>query len=258
LAQSRRATPKKSSYSSFYWILGAIAVVGIAALLYSVLRARTGRAATEPVPMAALSSQQLYQTARPVTLGEASAPVRLVVFSDYMCPFCGQWASQVQPALVNDFVKPGKLQILYYDFPLGGAHRWSFLAARGARCAEAQGKFWEYHDALFGKQSEWSAATSEPVKLLEQYAGTVGLDQAKFNACLESDQFADVVTANRQVGDQLGVDATPTIIINQQKINNPMDYGLLKQLIEKEAAAAAPAGAAPATAPATATGGAGS
>ncbi|MBX6365949.1 MAG: DsbA family protein [Gemmatimonadetes bacterium] len=254
MPQSRRATPQKSSYRSFYWILGAIAVVGIGVLLFAVLRARAGRAATEPVPMQALTSQELFQKARPVTLGESSAPVRMVVFSDYMCPFCGQWAAQVQPALVNDFVKSGKLQILYYDFPLGGAHRWSFLAARAARCAEAQGKFWEYHDLLFGRQSEWSASTSEPVGLFETYAGTVGLDPAKFNACLESDQYAELVTANRQLGEQLGVDATPTIIINQEKVQNPLDYGVLRDLIAKEAGAAPAAG----TAPAAPSGGSGS
>lgn len=231
MPQTRRNPPERSSYRFFYWLLGGIAVAGIVALVVAVVRAKSTSAATEPVDMGNLSAQQLYQQAKPETIGPDNAPARLVIFSDYMCPFCGQWAAQVQPRLVDDYVKQGKLQIVFYDFPLGGAHRFSFLASRAARCAGDQGKFWPYHDVLFGKQSEWAASSSAPVGALEQYAADLGLNTSTFNSCLESDAHADVVTANRLLGEQLGVNATPTVIVDQKRMSNPLDYGVLQQLI---------------------------
>ncbi len=241
--QSRRTAPAKSPYRFFYWILAAIALVGIAALVYSVVRARSGgSAAMAPVPMDSTNLAAINAKASPQVLGSASAPVKLVEFADYTCPFCGEWAARVQPQLKRDFVDTGKLQIVFYEFPLGseGEHRYAFLAARAARCAGDQGKFWEMHDRLFGTQSEWTFANTPPVKAFEGYAKGLGLDAAKYNACLESDRFADAITASHLLGDQLGVDSTPTIIINQRRLDvNDMglnDYEKLKQTIEQAGA----------------------
>ena len=235
--QSRRTQPAKSAYRSFYWILAAIALVGIAVLVYSVVRARSGgSAAMEPVKLDSTSLAAINARTSPQRLGSPNAPVKLVEFADYTCPYCGHWAAQVQPRLIQDFVNTGKLQIVFYDFPLGseGEHKYSFLAARAARCAGEQGKFWEMHDYLFGHQSEWSFASGAPVKTFEGYARTLGVDPAKYNACLESDRYADAVTADHMLGEQLGVDSTPTIIINEKRLSDPglNDYDSLKKTIE--------------------------
>jgi len=244
---ARKATPVRSPYRFFYWILAAIALVGIAALVFSVVRARTGgSAAMALVKMDSTNLTAVNAKAAPQVLGQASAPVKLVEFADYTCPYCGQWAAQVQPQLIRDYVNTGKLQIVFYDFPLGseGEHKYSFLAARAARCAAEQGKFWEMHDALFGRQSEWSFVATAPVKQFEEYARGVGVEPTKFNACLESDRYADAVTASHYLGEQLGVNETPTIIINEKRLSNPglHDYEGLKKTIEDAGAgAAAPA-----------------
>lgn len=238
--QTRRKAPAKSPYRFFYWILVAIALVGITALVYSVVRARSGgSAAMQLVPMDSTDLAAVNAKAAPETLGPATAPVKLVIFADYTCPYCGEWAAQVQPRLVQDFVNQGTLQIVFYDFPLGneGEHRYSFLAARAARCAGAQGKFWEMHDYLFGQQSQWTYAPNPPVKQFEGYARALGLDPAKFDACLQSESYADAVTADHILGEQLGVDATPTVIINEKRISDPglNNYDGLKKIIENAA-----------------------
>jgi protein-disulfide isomerase len=222
VAPQKRTAPAPSPNRIFYWILVAVALAGVALLAFSVVRARSGRGAVmEPVQLDSTSLRAIYAQAKPEKLGPDSAPVKLVIFSDYMCPYCGDWAAQVQPRLVQDFVKPGTLQIAFYDFPLGGAHRYSFLAARAARCAGAQGRFWEMHDAIFGRQSEWSYASSPPVSAFESYARALGLDTSAFDGCLESSRFADVVTADHLLGEQLGINSTPTVIINEQRLQDP-------------------------------------
>jgi len=235
------APPAKPPLRLFYWILIVVALVGIAALVFLVVRARVGgSAALAPVQMDTTNLRAIYARATPETIGQPGAPVKLVIFADYTCPYCGQWAAQVQPRLVQDYVNAGKLQIVYYDFPLGseGEHQYSFLAARAARCAGEQGKFWEMHDYLFGRQSEWSFAASTPVKTFEGYARALGVDQAKFDACLESERFADVVTANHLLGERLGVNSTPTVIINEKKIDDPIKYDVLQQVIAQSGGAA--------------------
>jgi protein-disulfide isomerase len=235
VAAQKKAT-KKSNLTMFYWILGAVIVVGLGAIAFAKYKSTdTQGAVDKPVTLAdSTDARSIYQRATPMTLGNADAKVKLVVFSDYQCPYCGQWASQVQTALINDYVKTGKLQFVYYDFPLGGAHKYSFLAARGARCAGDQNKFWEYHDLLFGQQSEWAFRSGIPMDDFEKYADQVGVNRPQFDACLKSDKYADVVTANRILGDQLGVGATPTILINNRKVREPLDYKEIKDMIAKE------------------------
>lgn len=232
----QKKPPKKSSLTKFYWILGAVIAIGVAAIAYAKFKSGdTQGAVDKPVTLAdSTDARSIYQKATPMQLGEGTAPVKLVVFSDYQCPYCGQWASQVQNALVNDYVKTGKLQLVYYDFPLGGAHKYSFLAARAARCAGEQNKFWEYHDLLFGQQSEWAFRAGVPIDDFDKYADQVGVKRDQFDVCLKSDKFADVVTANRLLGDQLGVNATPTILINNRKVREPLDYKEIKDMIAKE------------------------
>jgi len=238
MAKGQKRATATGGLKGFYAILAVVAIVGIVALV-SVVAKQGGAAATEPIPLPELTTdtRALVEMAKGVTIGESTAPVKLIVFSDYQCPWCGQFSSQVKPLLVENQVKAGKLQLVMYDFPLGGGHKYSFVAARAARCAGDQGKFWEYHDLLFGQQSRWSTKPSVPIKQFEEYAAQLGLDTQAFGQCLNSDRHADVVSANRLLGEQLGVNGTPTVIINNKRVQRPLDYGELSELIEREAGA---------------------
>lgn len=238
MAQAKKAA-KGSNLKSFYLVLGALALIGVAAIAWVVVKNKNSKAAMEPVAVeGAQDPSRLVAKAQGVTTGQSTAPVKMLVFSDYMCPFCGSFAAQVEPTLISEFVNTGKLQYVYYDYPLGGAHKYSFLAARAARCAGDQNKFHEYHDLLFGKQSDWSFDESAPIGKFLDYGKEVGIADANgFKQCVQSDKFADIVSANHALGEQLGVNATPTVYINGKKVpvDLVMDIGKLRELINKEA-----------------------
>lgn len=232
---AKKKTPAKSSgFRGFYLLLGVVAVVGVAAIGFA-MRGNGGGAATEPIALQGLDNpSQLLAKAEGVTVGNQDAPVTLIVFSDYQCPGCAQFAARIKPILEANEVKAGKVKIVYYDLPLTSIHRHSFLAARAARCAGDQGKYWELHQTLFQHQSDWSFSRTAPLKQFKDYAATAGVDQAAFASCLESDRFAETVTANAMLAQQLGVNSTPTVIINNRRVRDPFDYAAIAQLIAEE------------------------
>jgi protein-disulfide isomerase len=237
VAQNRKAAPA-TGLKKFYWVLGLLAIVGVAAIAWVVVNGRTGAAAMEPVAVeGAQDPQALVAKAQGVAVGPENAPVKMLVFSDFQCPYCGTFALQVAPVLKNEFVTNGKLQIVYYDFPLGGSHRFSFLASRAARCAGEQNRFWEYHDMLFARQADWAFEESPPVGKLLEIGKEVGLTGKEFEKCVKSDKYQDVVSANRTLGERLQVNATPTLFMNGRKV--PSEVGLdvkaLRDLINSSA-----------------------
>jgi protein-disulfide isomerase len=241
VAQARKTPAKKSGLQPFYYVLGGLLLLGIIAIGVTVMRNRAGGAALEPVPLEGLNNQEIIARAQGIKLGPDNAPAKLLVFSDFMCPYCGQFASQIEPQLKSEFIDSGKLQLVFYDFPLGGTHVHSFLAARAARCAGDQNKFWEYHNTLFGRLSEWGVSQSPPVAQFEDYANEVAIDQGQFNECLRSAKYQDVVSASRKLGDQLGVNATPTLILNGKRVRGEigLDMNALRELINAEIGAGA-------------------
>lgn len=241
-SKSKKPARSGTNLRPFYWLLGVIALAGLGFIGLSALRG--SEAAQEPVslPKTVVSDpQQLVRAARGIASGQDNAAVRILVFSDFMCPACMHFATNVEPQLRTEFILPGRVQLVYYDFPLGGAHRWSFLASRAGRCAEEQGKFWELHDRLFTNQREWSFRQSEPVSDFERYAQDVGVAGDAFRSCLNSDKHAELVSANKALGVQLGVSGTPTLFMNGHMLRDEWnDYNKLKQRIMRELGSSAP------------------
>jgi protein-disulfide isomerase len=231
VARQKKGSPAGGSRTNvFYLVLGLVALAGVGTLAYAVFSG--GRAATEPVEVEGLDDPQtLVALARGIPLGDASAPVKILEFGDYECGACATFASTVKPLIRNELVESGQVQFIYYDFPLSN-HRHSFLAARAARCAGDQGRYWEYQDVLFGQQSRW-AFQARPSDLFLGYAEQIGIDRAAFRSCLESDRHADVVTANYRLGEQLGVNATPTVIVNGRRVQN-WSMAEIRRVVEQE------------------------
>lgn len=234
MAKKKQAAQSRSkNMKAFYGILAAIAVVGIGAIVYAANRGG-GDMVTEPLDMSQISdAETLLTRAQGVTVGEENAPVKVLVFSDYMCPGCAHWANNIEKNLKAEFIDSGKVQYTYYDFPLPG-HVHSFIASRAARCAGNQGRFWEYHDRLFGQQQQWSYQPSTPTNQLLQYATDIGVERAQFEDCLRSDEHAEVVTANVLLGQQLGVNGTPTVYVNQRRLGNNEwgDYSAVRAAVQ--------------------------
>jgi protein-disulfide isomerase len=193
-------------------VLGVVVVLGGGIVLWNAFRSVTDTTVRSPLELPALSAQELLELAQPTVIGNEAAAITIMDFSDFSCPSCQQFASRVKPLLDRGYIQEGLARFAYYDFPLPGFPN-SFLAARAARCAGDQGGFWPFHDELFRNQSQWSVM-ADPSPTFEGFAEAGGLDRAAFRACLRSDRHAEVVTANRDLGIQLGVAGTPTIFLN--------------------------------------------
>ncbi|MFZ8829861.1 MAG: DsbA family protein [Candidatus Aenigmatarchaeota archaeon] len=162
--------------------------------------------------------------------GSPDAKVTIVVFSDFQCPFCQRFSLQTLPLIEEKYIKTGKVRFVYRDFPLS-FHQYAQKAAEAAECANEQGKFWEYHDILFQKLSEWASVGESKFK---EYAQQLGLDMQKFNQCLDSGKYANEVQKDYNDGLKYGVSGTPTFFINGIKIVGAQPYSVFEQIIEQE------------------------
>ena len=158
-------------------------------------------------------------------LGNASAPVTLVEFSDFQCPFC----ARVMPTLKRVQEAYGdRVRLVWRDFPLTAIHPQAFGAAQAGQCAQEQGKFWALHDLLFANQQALEPA------LLKAYAADAGLDAEAFGACLDTAKYADRVQAQMGVGTGLGVRSTPTVFINGRMVSGAQPYEVFTKIIDEE------------------------
>lgn len=162
--------------------------------------------------------------------GSSNAPVTIVEFSDFQCPFCERFFTQTLPSIEENFIKTGKAKLVYRDFPLS-FHQYAEKAAEAADCANEQGKFWEYHDTLFQKQSEW---TSGGVDKLKEYAKNLNLDTNKFNTCLDSGKYANEIQKDLNDGSSYGVSGTPTFFINGIEVVGAQPYSAFEQVINQQ------------------------
>jgi protein-disulfide isomerase len=158
--------------------------------------------------------------------GPANAPVTVVEFSDYQCPFC----ARVVPTIVKLRQTYGdKIRVVFKDFPLPN-HGNAPKAAEAAHCAGEQGKYWDMHDRLFANQQALA------VPSLKQTAAGLGLDAGKFDQCLDSGKYAASVSADMKQGEQLGVQSTPTVYVNGRAVVGAQPFEFFKSVIDEELA----------------------
>ncbi len=145
-------------------------------------------------------------------LGEESAPIALVEFSDFQCPFCARLFSQTLPQIKENYVKKGKARFYYRDLPLQAIHPNALPAAYSARCANEQGKFWEMHDLLFERQALW-AGQPDPKDTFVSYAEELGLDIEAFSQCYDNAKYQEDITKDVSDAAKLAVRGTPAVFI---------------------------------------------
>ncbi len=138
--------------------------------------------------------------------GASTAKVALVEFTDFQCPYCGEFAKDTYPQLVANYISSGKLKFFYRDLPLS-FHQFAMSAAHAARCAGEQGKFWEMHDSLFADQPALAD------KDLQDRASKLGLDTAQFSACLASDKYESDIQNSVADAQKMGIRGTPAFIL---------------------------------------------
>jgi protein-disulfide isomerase len=151
------------------------------------------------------------------SLGRADAPVTVVEFSDYQCPFCGRFFATVLPALKSEYIDAGKVRYVFRDYPLEQLHPQARKAAEAAHCAGDEGRYWAMHDALFQNQR----ALTPPQ--LGEHARALGLDSTRFAECLTSGRYAAQIERGLADGAAAGVQGTPGFVIGRTKAGDVVE-----------------------------------
>lgn len=162
-------------------------------------------------------------------LGDKNAPVTIVEFSDYQCPFCKKFWSDSFEQIKTTYIDTGKVKFIYRDFPLG-FHQNAQKAAEAAECAGEQGKYFGMHDKLF--QNGQADGTGLNVADLKKYAQELGLNTAKFNECLDSGKMKAEVLKDFSDGQRAGVQGTPSFYINGQMVSGAQPFSVFEQVID--------------------------
>lgn len=158
--------------------------------------------------------------------GPADAPITIVEFSDYQCPFCAR-VTPTMDRVMKTYA--GKVRRVFKDFPLP-SHPQAPKAAEAARCAGDQGKYWEMHARLFANQAALQ------IDQIKKTASSLGIDQAAFDQCLDGGKYTSKVAADLDQGEGLGVNSTPSLFINGRPLVGAQPFDVFKQVIDEELA----------------------
>jgi protein-disulfide isomerase len=192
-------------------------------------------------------------------LGSDDAPVKIVSYEDFQCPFCLLYTAEQEPLVINELVKSGKVQLEYRHLPILGNE--SFSAAMASQCAADQNKFWPFHHKLFLLQAQEGQADPGGERTnvgrfsddnLKKFAGELGLDQAAFDECFDSREHLQLVTNQQREANSFGITGTPGFLVNGTPLGTGTPQGIeawrdiVKQVEDANATATANASASPA------------
>lgn len=164
-------------------------------------------------------------------LGDSEAPVLIVEFSDYQCPFCKRFEAETLPQLIQAYVDTGKVRLAFRDFPLTQIHANALPAALASECADEQGSFWPYHDLLFARQSDW-APSDDIQATLVHYAVELKLDESAFSACLGENRYLEEIQHDFSDGVSYGITGTPSFFINGKKLVGALPFSEFQAAID--------------------------
>jgi protein-disulfide isomerase len=211
-------------------VIGVIVVLAVAVVGWLIYQN------SRPIGEYVTIPTQEYPLASGKSMGQADAPITILVFSDFQCPFCGVLATSTEEQLIENFVNTGQARLEYRHFivvdgNVGGSE--SRDAAEASECAAEQGQFWNYHNFVFGnQQGEGRGAFAE--RRLKAFAEAIGLDTAAFNACFDSNRYAGAVRTDEALGTQMGVTGTPSVFVNGYRMDNPLDLAEYQRVIEAQ------------------------
>jgi protein-disulfide isomerase len=228
----REQRVKKQQQQRMTTLLGIAAVALLVVALLVVPSLLRNKNVTKPTEVKARPQASAN------SMGDPEAPVKIVEYSDFQCPYCKQFSVETEQQLIDAYIATGKVHFTYV--PFGPAGQWigpeSEAAANAAFCAGDQNKFWEYHDYLFANQTGENIGDFVQSRLLT-FGQSVGLDMAKFRSCVTGDQFITQLTQGLVQGKQAGVGGTPSFTINGKLIEGAVPFTTFQTEIEAALAA---------------------
>jgi len=229
--KSESITIKKEAlwkYATF--ILAAVLIVG-AIVFFVNSDGNSGKAVNTGSGTGSANGNVVVSADDDAVLGDADAPVEIIEFSDYQCPYCGKFWSETLPQIEKDYIQTGKAKLVFRDFPLESIHPMAMPAALAAECVKDKGgddAYYKYHDKLFANQASLSNDN------LKKWAKELGYD---ISSCLDSKKFESEVRNDLADGSAAGVQGTPSFIINGQMISGAQPYSVFKQIIDAQLSA---------------------
>jgi len=172
--------------------------------------------------------------------GEQNAPITIVEFSDFQCPFCARFHMQTLPLILEQYVETGKVKFVYRDFPIQNSHPNAMPAAAASECAHEQDKYWEYHDALFENQEMWNKLEiTSAIAVFKEFATKLDLNQEQFDTCLDSGKYMEEINNDLRDGRSYGISGTPGFFIGNEeigfvKLNGAQPFEAFKSIIDSQ------------------------
>ncbi len=152
-------------------------------------------------------------------IGDPDAPITIIEFSDFQCPFCARFYTQTLPLIHEKYIETGKVKLVFRDFPIQSIHPNAVPASVASECANEQGKFKEMHDMLIEKQNEWNRQEiADALSLFSQYATKIQLQQETFDSCLISGKYVEEISKDLKDGKDYGVSGTPGFFVGNDQI----------------------------------------
>ena len=217
-------------------VLGLLVGYYVRPLILSQVQSEASVNSSPPVgiPTAdnSAAQQKLMETVLAKTRhfkGDPDAPVTIIEFADFQCPYCGRFFAETKPQIDEQYMQSGKVRFAYFNFAfLGPESNW---AAEAAECAADQNKFWEYHDKLYDSQSGENQGAFNKDNL-KKFAEELGLDTSAFNECLDSGKYTQLIQDESSLASSIGVRSTPTFLINGQAVVGAQPYEIFQQTID--------------------------
>ncbi len=213
------------------WIAAGGCVVLACGTLFVVTLIFAGPQLKElfPSSLTAAGEQNRAQT-QDNTMGDPNAPIHIIEYGDFQCPYCLQFWRETEPQLIEEYINNGTVYFEYRAFPIIGPE--SYYASEGAYCAGDQGKFWEYHDTLFTNWTGENVGDFTHEKLI-QYADALALDMDAFEKCLSEGTHKETVQQDQAEGEAANVQATPTFFINGHILEGSQPFEVMQHIIEE-------------------------
>ncbi|MFQ3632412.1 thioredoxin domain-containing protein [Roseiflexus sp.] len=186
------------------------------------------------VPDSAPTDSDPTADSDPRTQGDPDAPIVVVEFSDFQCPFCASFSREVRPLIEERYVSAGKVRFVYRDFPLMSIHPGALLAAHVANCAGEQGAFWQMHNRIFAgmERREWGSGNADDFRTFLRYADELNIDAAQVQQCVESNRYSARIQSDILEGQQAGVRSTPSFLINGQLLVGAQPFEVWERILE--------------------------
>lgn len=223
----------------FYYLLGAVAVIGAGVLGYQTMSRGNVSIPVNPVITAADTAGW-----HGYVLGSDTAPVTIIEYADFQCPYCGDFDNVQWPEIYDKQVRTGKVRWVFKDWPIDQIHSHARLASHAAACADDQGKFWQMKERLYAYQVQWEPGSGQYGKFRD-YIQQIGGDASAWDDCMKSARHAGRIQATRDEGARLGVNGTPSYLIAGRIYPAAMSSDEIAHVVDSLIAARPKAHAAP-------------